>query len=275
MSATLLPNLFIGDFAASQATLGPDSAVLCVAQDCQVARDDANYLYVPLLDDLQDDILPHTPSIVSFLTRVVLTENRQTLVHCMHGNSRSVAAVCAFLMHTWRLSFADTYGLIQERYAPAAMARNFQRQLALFGKHFHWDMLADTARHRVYWDARNRQTDESAAAPVEVYRPATVEALFSCGMCRQPLFYDVNVLSQDFHGRDCCSVVATERMAWMNTEAAQEGKLNCGKCKQKLGHFAWHGIKCPGGKWLAPAFIFAKSRIDKRPFTMVGNSLVE
>lgn len=45
-----------------------------------------------------------------------------------------------------------------------------------------------------------------------------------------------------------------------------EGKLNCPHCRQKLGSFTWSGEQCSCGRWVTPAFMFNKSKVDeKRP----------
>jgi hypothetical protein len=41
-----------------------------------------------------------------------------------------------------------------------------------------------------------------------------------------------------------------------------EGVLQCPKCRGKVGHWSWYGLKCTCGQWIAPAFAFTRSRVD-------------
>ena len=43
-----------------------------------------------------------------------------------------------------------------------------------------------------------------------------------------------------------------------------EGKLNCPHCRAKLGSFTWSGEQCSCGRWVTPAFMFNKSKVDEK-----------
>ena len=43
-----------------------------------------------------------------------------------------------------------------------------------------------------------------------------------------------------------------------------EGKLNCPHCAAKLGSFTWSGEQCSCGRWVTPAFMFNKSKVDEK-----------
>lgn len=48
-------------------------------------------------------------------------------------------------------------------------------------------------------------------------------------------------------------------------ENALEGRLECPqeRCRAKLGSFAWAGMACSCGRWIAPAFAIHRSRVDE------------
>ncbi|XP_038209396.1 dual specificity protein phosphatase MPK-4-like [Zerene cesonia] len=55
-----------------------------------------------------------------------------------------------------------------------------------------------------------------------------------------------------------------EPMRWMeDVGQAPQGKLNCPKCRTKLGSFSWlMGCKCPCGQKVAPAFYLVPSKVE-------------
>lgn len=42
-----------------------------------------------------------------------------------------------------------------------------------------------------------------------------------------------------------------------------EGKLECPKCKGKVGSYAWQGMKCSCGEWVVPGISLARARVDE------------
>lgn len=65
-------------------------------------------------------------------------------------------------------------------------------------------------------------------------------------------------------GGRCTSVFVEDMPEWADSVAGNEGRLNCPKCKSKVGGFAWSGAPCSCGKWVTPAFQFQLSRIDPK-----------
>ncbi|XP_078045145.1 dual specificity protein phosphatase MPK-4 isoform X2 [Augochlora pura] len=62
----------------------------------------------------------------------------------------------------------------------------------------------------------------------------------------------------------CTKILFVEPMAWMpDITHKVDGKLNCPKCKTKLGSFSWiSGNQCPCGSKIAPAFYLVPSKVD-------------
>jgi dual specificity phosphatase 12 len=56
-----------------------------------------------------------------------------------------------------------------------------------------------------------------------------------------------------------------------------EGKLECPKCRAKVGTYAWQGMRCSCGKWVTPSFSLGKSKVDEVKRVAVvttGNTVV-
>lgn len=62
----------------------------------------------------------------------------------------------------------------------------------------------------------------------------------------------------------CKKIYFIEPLAWMDGIQRQtQGKLNCPKCKNKLGNFSWiMGCKCECGEQMSPAFYLVPSKVD-------------
>lgn len=62
----------------------------------------------------------------------------------------------------------------------------------------------------------------------------------------------------------CQEILFIEPLAWMLDIGKQtQGKLNCPKCKSKLGNFTWiNGCNCPCGKNVSPAFYLVPSKVE-------------
>jgi len=52
----------------------------------------------------------------------------------------------------------------------------------------------------------------------------------------------------------------------MKTELSKgeiSGKLECPKCKSKVGAYAWQGLKCSCGDWIVPGISMARGKVDE------------
>ena len=254
-----IPGLFIGDFETAQdAENFPDvTSVLCAARGCQDERRIGrnNYMYVDLLDDGEDALLPHIDACITFIATQLSKKHAGCLVHCMHGVSRSVAICTGYIMRLEKISFAEAYEKVRASYPRANISDSFKAELEQFGCEFKWNMKLDTQPHRLYWQSRNSKVDSKGDAIASVK--------YDCRMCRHTLFHDIHVMKDVCH--NSCSIYPVERMAWM-IEGTEEstGKVICYNCKTKIGHYSWPGLKCPCGRWHSPAFFIQKVRVDNR-----------
>src|SRR5690606_39250202 len=63
-----------------------------------------------------------------------------------------------------------------------------------------------------------------------------------------------------------CAHHFLEPLRWMESELSQgnlSGKLECPKCKSKVGTYAWQGSKCSCGEWVVPGISVARGRVDE------------
>jgi dual specificity phosphatase 12 len=54
-------------------------------------------------------------------------------------------------------------------------------------------------------------------------------------------------------------------LQWIGDTTSAEGKIQCPKCSARVGSFAWAGMQCSCGAWVAPAFQLVLSKIDCKP----------
>lgn len=65
----------------------------------------------------------------------------------------------------------------------------------------------------------------------------------------------------------CSETLFVEPMSWMSVSQSESGKINCPKCRSKLGSYSWTmGCQCQCGAKVSPAFYFVPSKIDYSGF---------
>lgn len=96
--------------------------------------DSIDYYYIELDDDEQQDLLVHLDQTFQIIEKS-LKNNRNVLVHCALGVSRSSATVMAYLMCSQKSSsFNDAYRLVKSKRTIIGPNFGFRRQLALYEK---------------------------------------------------------------------------------------------------------------------------------------------
>ena len=79
------------------------------------------------MDDI-DDITPHIPIILSFISSSIQSGN-EVLVHCALGLNRSVAAVLAYLCHVIGLDAQKALEVVKEKKADVKPSALFLQQI--------------------------------------------------------------------------------------------------------------------------------------------------
>ncbi|KAJ1973184.1 tyrosine protein phosphatase yvh1 [Dimargaris xerosporica] len=62
-----------------------------------------------------------------------------------------------------------------------------------------------------------------------------------------------------------CSSYFIEPMQWIagSSDGSHEGRIDCFKCGTKLGAYDWSGLACSCSRWITPAFMVHKGKVDK------------
>lgn len=59
--------------------------------------------------------------------------------------------------------------------------------------------------------------------------------------------------------------IYVEAVSWMREELEKgelEGKLLCIHCDTRLGKYSWRGMQCACSRWVVPAFMLQRSKVD-------------
>jgi dual specificity phosphatase 12 len=250
-------NIFLGDThdAHSFENLTQNNVktiVNCARNHPRVFETHFEYIYFPLIDDETDNVLLYVDEAC-----LRIESGNNVLVHCVHGVSRSVAIVTAYLMKKEQLGFEEAYSRIKSVYPTGNMAENFKEQLRLFGDLFRWNMGLNTQVHRLY-RARARLTVKESSTSHDVQSP---QFRYTCRKCRCSLFLDTQTVQDAKSSSSGNSSI--ECMQWMeNVDSAVKGPLNCPGCGVKIGHYSWMGLTSEHNE---PAFMITDSKVDRMP----------
>jgi dual specificity phosphatase 12 len=123
---------------------------------------------------------------------------------------------------------------------------------------------------------------ETAATEQRMVEVTQDKVVYSCSMCRRPLFtmddlmpHQISQHDIAYHKRDkgnavsadrvvCSSHYLQEPLQWMGNVDENEGKITCPKCTARVGFWKWDGQQCSCGTWVTPAIQVAKNRVDER-----------
>ena len=167
--------------------------------------------------------------------------------------------LAAYLMRAHGLWPAGALALIRRTRPFVAPNAGFAAQLALFHRA---SALDDQAEYRRWEYAREgpapqrlnfRDAEGGAPGPVTL----------RCRRCRRALA-DSRFFAA--HGGARCAHRWVEPLAWMGGELARgaaTGRLECPKCRCKVGSYAWRGMQCSCGEWVVPALSLARGKVDE------------
>lgn len=107
------------------------------------------------------------------------------------------------------------------------------------------------------------------------------EATYRCRRCRTPLATTAYLIphtppsptsnttppSQNPHTpKQPCAHLFLDPLSWMRPELEKgnlEGRLECPKCGQNVGKYAWQGMRCSCGGWVVPGICLGRGRVDE------------
>ena len=107
------------------------SHVLIAAKNLKRHFEDINYKKLLLHDNPKQDIAKHFVESIEFIHEAISSQ-KNILVHCLGGKSRSVTLVVAYVMLIKRLSFKKAFEYVKSQHHPANPNPGFIQQLKLF-----------------------------------------------------------------------------------------------------------------------------------------------
>lgn len=201
--------------------------------------------YIPLDDTPDAFLLPHIPSLLTFLSRYA---HIPTLIHCLHGTSRSVAAYLAYRLHTQpHIPLTTHLSTLRQRYPSAVPSPTFLNQL-----HVLQLVLQQRTPHTSVWPIHvtssspiSSSLSSSLLRILSVVRACDREALLPtlssdvpiirCRVCRGGL--DVQTSGLSASGRN--DVIIVLPAVWMlptdDESHMQMKRLRCPHCNCRIG----------------------------------------
>jgi len=244
------------------------------------------------LDDVEDEnILEHFPETNRFISEA-LEMGGHVFIHCAMGKSRSATILAAYLMSTRRVSPDEALALIRRTRPMVEPNPAFMEQLKLYENMEYTDHPDDHPMYqRWLYQQEVAMSNAAGMAPEHIhFRDAEQELAglaevkegdgsskteLKCKKCRRVLA-NSRVLEKHVpktaqppspqQPAISCSHYFLEPLLWMKPELEEgklEGKLECPKCKAKVGSYAWQGIKCSCGDWVVPGISIARGKVDQ------------
>ena len=81
------------------------------------------------------------------------------------------------------------------------------------------------------------------------------EDYYRCKHCRAKLFTEI------LHG-EACSSYFINLPEWLQDTEENDVRLDCPKCKTKIGEVVWSGKKCSCLQWITPAVQVHHQKVD-------------
>ncbi|KAK9473740.1 protein-tyrosine phosphatase-like protein [Dipodascopsis tothii] len=253
---------------------------------------------ISLDDDEDENIIEHFGEALEFMDAAV-SKGESVLVHCMAGVSRSATVVAAYLIWKERVSAETALARIRAQRAVANPNESFLEQLEIYargiGQSTAPPALSENVTEYRRWLLQRQVAamEGSGQAPVPRYAGAdeTATAELRCKKCRCALARsNAVVVHEGRHGlvknarvqqpayaskigpgmvsllAPQCMHYFLEPVRWMQPEldkGALEGRLECPKCRAKVGSYRWQGMKCTCGEWVTPGIEVQRGRVDE------------
>ncbi|EFX82493.1 hypothetical protein DAPPUDRAFT_223773 [Daphnia pulex] len=241
-----------------------------------------DYLFIPAHDVCEQDLLDCFRSVFEFIEKGI--KNGGVLVHCFHGVSRSAALVISYLQNRYNISTDEALARLQAVRPSVMPNEGFMAQLRLYRLLLQLDKMDSTVM-KWYNLQRTTKTNPHRADTFPADEPshARSSSALKCRTCRHVLAHGEDILhhkpgeeadwkdlswvqfalSDHSRTESCRQAFFVIPPTWINAINAPQGKLNCPKCRSKLGAFSWNqSLKCPCAASFQPAFYFTPSRVD-------------
>ncbi|KAF2155614.1 dual specificity protein phosphatase 12 [Myriangium duriaei CBS 260.36] len=236
------------------------------------------------VDDVDDEnLLQYLPEAIKFI-QDGLDSGGAVLVHCAMGKSRSATCVVAYLMKRFDLWPKEALAKLREARPFVEPNPGFMEQLQLFrGMGMPDEMDSIPAYQRWLYKREIELSRACGQAPEpdkirfeDEHTSGSAGAAFElrCRKCRRALATSQYLVEHDQTSRTSCAHYFLDPLTWMKPELEQsklEGRLECPKCNNNVGKYAWQGMRCSCGGWVVPAISLAKGRIDEHKILSTTN----
>ncbi|KAH8730131.1 protein-tyrosine phosphatase-like protein [Phaeosphaeriaceae sp. PMI808] len=248
------------------------------------------------VDDVEDEnLLEYFPATNHFI-KEGLADGGGVLVHCAMGKSRSATVVIAYLMQEHNISPLEALLHLRQARSICEPNEGFMKQLELYGE---MQMPLDVEQTPAYqrWVYQREielsracgQAPEAEKIRFEDEHVTDHNSGFElrCRKCRRPLATsqylirhtstsvsnDQSAETPPVMSPSNCTHYFLDPLSWMRSELEQgklEGRLECPKCHNNVGKYAWQGMRCNCGEWVVPGISLSKGRIDEARKSTVG-----
>uniref|UniRef100_A0A0N5BRX6 protein-tyrosine-phosphatase n=1 Tax=Strongyloides papillosus TaxID=174720 RepID=A0A0N5BRX6_STREA len=219
------------------------------------------YNFLFCLDQPEQDILGNNflENAISIVEKK-LSEGK-LLIHCEQGISRSATLCIAYIMKTFKYTFSRAYELIKTKHPQACPNSGFLKQLQIFEK-LNFDCSEEKLRNSneyKIWCSNTgnipKISTNSVSLPHEYGEDKSNVVKYRCRKCRNILFNSCNLMVHEIKKKDRKNIEDNNQICgfgyylmpldWMSLNDVQ-GKINCPKCNEKIGHYNWSGKECVG-----------------------------
>ncbi|KAF2745569.1 dual specificity protein phosphatase 12 [Sporormia fimetaria CBS 119925] len=237
------------------------------------------------VDDVDDEnLLEHFPATNKFIQEG-LDGGGGVLVHCAMGKSRSATCIIAYMMHRNKCSPSEALSLLRQARSICEPNEGFMQQLELYHEMTMPENIDETPAYQRWLYQREIELSRACGQAPEAEKirfedehvtEKDAEFELRCRKCRRPLAASQFVLPHQSSPKEfqmysrrppqACAHYFLDPLSWMRPELEQgklEGRLECPKCNNNVGKYAWQGMQCSCNEWVVPGISLSKSRVDE------------
>lgn len=224
--------------------------------------DEARYKFLETYDLETERLLDKFEDIIKFYG-----SDGSVLIHCVQGQSRSVCACAAIVMYEQKLTYEEAMEFMGSMgILTSNMIEAFGKQLQLFERmEYKVEQNTGNPEYRIWrFSMLNIESSSSSIRDVlwsSMSDKTDGKVIYRCSKCRRVLFKKSHLVSTN------SSNYYLQPVDWMKSAIVDNGvngKLECPKCQQKLGHFNWYGEATNDKKeWIVPVFNVSSKKVDK------------
>lgn len=123
----IVDNIFVGDiFSTNNKQLLMQLNCIISLVDNVYHHNNIDYLTLPIEDKCDKNILPLCEKAYEY---IIKNNNKNILVHCMAGGSRSVSIILYYIMKKYKKTFEEAYNFMNTKHNNMNVNKGFISQL--------------------------------------------------------------------------------------------------------------------------------------------------